>query len=68
VNAITAKGSISILKLDLITRMVQSVPWIVIKNEDRLKNFILLSQLLIESNSTPLKLTGVKLISAFVEA
>lgn len=66
-ETLTSKNSIASMKVTLITRMVRSVAWIVIDNETRLTNFITLSQKLIDSETMQLKLTGVKLLSSFLE-
>jgi len=64
---VSTKGSIAMLKLDLITCMVRSVSWIVIENGERLQNFVSLCHIFIASDNASLRLTGVKLICAFLE-
>ena len=64
---INTKGSVITMKVELVTRMVRTVSWIVLENEERLRSFVSLSQLLATSDSIHLKLSGVKLIRAFIE-
>ena len=65
-TSLNSKG-LANLEVNLLTHMVRTVSWVVLENETRLKNFVALSRVLISSDNNKMKLTGVQMISAFVE-
>ena len=66
-HEVIVKGIQTTLQMNLFVRVVRSAAWILIEDSSRIQAFIELTNILLQSDDRSLKVTGARLVKAFIE-